>query len=47
MVNTVVFLLCAALAISLMIIALLSYVLKNKKYNCSNGNEFPIIFIYI
>uniref|UniRef100_A0A3P9ATP9 Ig-like domain-containing protein n=1 Tax=Maylandia zebra TaxID=106582 RepID=A0A3P9ATP9_9CICH len=35
-VNTVVFLLCAALAISLMIIALLSYVIKNKKYNCSN-----------
>uniref|UniRef100_A0A3P9ASX9 Ig-like domain-containing protein n=1 Tax=Maylandia zebra TaxID=106582 RepID=A0A3P9ASX9_9CICH len=45
-VNTVVFLLCAALAISLMVIALLSYVIKNKKYNCSNGNLFSFILIY-
>uniref|UniRef100_I3IXB0 Ig-like domain-containing protein n=1 Tax=Oreochromis niloticus TaxID=8128 RepID=I3IXB0_ORENI len=36
-VNTVVFLLCAALAISLMVIALLSYIIKNKTYNCSNA----------
>ncbi|XP_039476763.1 uncharacterized protein LOC120443075 [Oreochromis aureus] len=36
-VNTVVFLLCVVLAISLMVIALLSYMINKKAYNVSNG----------
>uniref|UniRef100_A0A3Q4HMJ8 Ig-like domain-containing protein n=1 Tax=Neolamprologus brichardi TaxID=32507 RepID=A0A3Q4HMJ8_NEOBR len=45
-VNTVVFLLCAVLAISLMVIALLSYMINKKSYKFSNGNQFSFILIY-
>uniref|UniRef100_A0A3B5ANP9 Ig-like domain-containing protein n=1 Tax=Stegastes partitus TaxID=144197 RepID=A0A3B5ANP9_9TELE len=45
-VNTVLFLLCAALVISLIVIALLIYTIKTKKSDCFNGKLSCIILIY-